>query len=480
MIDRPARLAWETERRGDVPGARFRCAARANRWLGWITLGVLALILATHAGLIGIGHWNGDEYITVATLRDYGWPAIRQRLLWSPRPASEPLYILYCRAAAAAMRPLIAPFLALFWALWLGAAASGLRGAGPDHRLWRAVAILGLLDAWLLCDLPREIFYWPAGTAAYLLALTLVTLLLLRVSRPTAPDSARYTTILLVVLACSCEVGAVFALIFAALAMMAETAAEGMRWRSAWPVAIASAGGVMLVTLFNRGRHEDAPLPVLPGLERHDLARSLLLSLREAALEIAAHPAPKLLFFLAMLILLRATMPATRSRLAMVFIASCLLSILAMILSTYYQFAALCCERQASFRQMLVYAALMVAATLVPWLSAALARRLLPVALVVLLAALVLMAPDRLARLWVSYENYGAFLHAQKITWRSGLDKSSGRVIWQGGPDSGLLPGGAGVPTGDFGRDSPDWWVQGILRMFHKDRVTIRDWPPPG
>ena len=109
------------------------------------TIGATVLLGGTvlaFFGLIGLGRWQLDEYFDFYGMRS-GLPWVLNRLRWSPRPISEPFFLLYGWLVNTLHRPLIIPFLAIFWAVFLFAGLFTFRqlphlcgwGRARDHLL---------------------------------------------------------------------------------------------------------------------------------------------------------------------------------------------------------------------------------------------------------------------------------------------------------------------------------------------------------
>ncbi len=82
-----------------------------------------------------------------------------------PLPVVESLRFVYFLLSNALHRPLVGPFLAAVWLVsLLGVAMAGW--AGQVRRPLALAALVFVLS--LLLSKPREMFYWPIGTASYL------------------------------------------------------------------------------------------------------------------------------------------------------------------------------------------------------------------------------------------------------------------------------------------------------------------------
>src|SRR5581483_3032248 len=101
--------------------------------------------LAVYVGLIGSGHWYGDEFYILAFYRDKGLAALADHIVaWSPRPVSEPLLFAYAQLVAVMGRPLIRGMLGSLWLVFLLGPLVTVRWRQPGV-LWRVAAGLSLL-----------------------------------------------------------------------------------------------------------------------------------------------------------------------------------------------------------------------------------------------------------------------------------------------------------------------------------------------
>ncbi len=446
----------------------------------WLALLLMTAIVLAHAGLLPLGRWQGDEYIQCAFARDFGFSYFWSRLTGvSPRPVSEAVLFAYCRAATALGRPLIAPFLLLHWLLLAAACFAGMRW---PPNVWRLLLGAALLCLFVLGHDITELFFWPAGVAPYLDTLAAVTLLLLLTLDGRAEaGSGRLAAAACATVAAACsEMGAMFALPYAALRLIAGP----RRPAAVWCVPLLAATAVLAAIVLSprlAGHETGAPAE---AATLHRVLPSLLAALPQFAGElfglddapptfsaIAQGVAIKLLALLAFRWCWRLAAPAAgRPPGLLIFAAAAVAGGFAAIVAAEYQFGAICCSRHAALRQCLfVLAIAALGAVVAPERVAPGARVLAPVFLLV--AAAVAFLP-RASSLPADYRLRSAAVAARSATWASG--QSAGpTMVWRP-PPSGKIVRGPDLPPGHFAlADNPPWWVFGILRFFGKREVEI-------
>jgi hypothetical protein len=187
---------------------------------------LFVLIIMAYFALIGIGQWQADEYADFAP-SEHPFTAFFERLAWSPRPLSESLFAVYGRLTLELKHPLTAVFLGSLWSVFL---LAGLARFGDDDRSlhdrreFSLVRLTGmaLVAAFLTANRLTEVFYWPAGAAAYLPTLSASLFVFLYVAQG-ALDSAKGRFRCGVALLCGAlcsETGAFFAVSYAVMAIV--------------------------------------------------------------------------------------------------------------------------------------------------------------------------------------------------------------------------------------------------------------------
>ncbi len=487
-----------------------------RRALPVLAAACLSALLLAHAGLIGAGQWQGDEWLNFFLFRTEGTGFLLHRVLtWSPRPVSELLVFGYARAVDALHRPLVTPVLALLWGALAGCAAALIPGAARGAaRRARGLVVLAVLAFFLLGHQVAEMFYWPMGAAAYvgaIAALTLLVMLVLR-GRHLSGGGAVLAAGAMVVAAGSAEVGAM-AVGAAALLLGAAQAWERRPWRAA--VLVVPLGAALLVlALILNGR---ASAGVALGTETATI-HAVWPSLRAAAAQFAhetvsldAYPdgwrglalggATKLALFLGLRALCRAGLagsPTPRAHLwalAVALLAASFLSIAAAL----WQFGLVCCQRHDSFRQCLDVLVLLLLAALAArgtrggrtvrdaaaaggGASRADGGREVAGGSAWLLVALALVLSHRgplerrLPSLWADYRDLPALLAARNRTWASGASTGPGMVFVEA--PQGLVVGETDWPEGTFSRTpAPPWYMLGILLFYDKQQVSVQRTP---
>jgi hypothetical protein len=193
-----------------------------NRAAHRIACCVLGTGILAYAGLIGLGRWSLDEYYYQYFIRHHLQTFI-DRLRWSPRPLSEIVYYGYVSLVGALHNPFISPFLAVLWAVFLLAglvtSLQNQREGKPVEARVHLLLALALMALFLAGGHTTEVFYWPGGAVAYLPTLA-VTLLFFLQTVDGRLDTSRGRTlagVCLFIAAAASEVGATFALCYAAL-----------------------------------------------------------------------------------------------------------------------------------------------------------------------------------------------------------------------------------------------------------------------
>ena len=183
---------------------------------------ILWAIFLAYAGLIGLGRWQLDEYYFLYWIR-HGITLGQglQRLQYSPRFLSEPLYFLYLSAVNVLHRPLIVPFLGVLWAGFLVAGVLTSwqkRGETKSAQTRQNLSLISvtLLVLCLCSGYVTEVFYWPAGAVAYVPTVAASLLLFLQVidNRLESRSGRILASICLLVAAGSSETGATFVLFY--------------------------------------------------------------------------------------------------------------------------------------------------------------------------------------------------------------------------------------------------------------------------
>lgn len=456
---------------------------------------VLGCIVISYAGLIGMGQWQGDEYVQIPQYRQLGFHEYVDRIFgWSPRPVSELVLWLYAEAVEHDHRPHIIPFLAVLWAIVGLATVVTIRPSSYRGVLrYRLLLSLALLAMFLVGHPISELFYWPAGSAAYLptLAAIVVGFFLLIDRRRVTPRRAFAGTVALLLAAGSSEVGMLFVLCLSAARLPAlltqrrRRIALWLRWAA--PVALSFV--VLAVLLSVRAGVHELPAAETPYLHRPiaSLLAAAAQTLRGAAVfngEQASAislggAATTLLVRLSFFLGVRWTWQAANHsdepvQGALGFAVACLAAAFAVLVATDYQFGLLCCERHVALRQ--CFYALAVAALAVG--SANGPRRvpdsIAPLPLV--FAALIPFVNTGVGALRHDYRLYRTAVATRSSNWAEGMRRGTDAMVFQNAP-IGRISHGTNIAPGKFalGDDIP-WWARGIMLFYGKRELTVR--PP--
>ncbi len=434
-----------------------------------LALGVTLAVLCLHAALLPEGHWQGDEFFCAGYAREGRLRFLWQTRItgWSPRPLSELLYYAFCRGAAALRQPLTVPFLALLWALLLGAALASARRR-PVSGL-RVLIGLATLCMFLLGHPVAEMFYWPAGAVAYLTTLAAATLALFLIidGRTGGRAGTLLLSAALTACAASSESGAVAA---APLALGLAVAAPHRRYAPLLlPPPLLIAGFVFWTLARHRLVSPEAVVhaPMLRHLMQslRPVPRVLLDDIRPA------WPA-RLLFLLGVRWCWSGMALPTRATQALaVFAAALMLGASATIAAGLFQFGVLCCQRHDTLRQgwvILAIAALAVAST--RWAPRPVLSRLGPPALA---AACLLGFAPRLGAIAGDFRLMHAIAVSNRANWREGRDPAIRAMIFRL-PPSAAVAGDQDIPTGRFTEPAADaWFAHGIMHFFGKRSIVI-------
>jgi hypothetical protein len=479
-IARPEPASGFRQAASHVPVAVFACV-------------VLAGIVLSYAGLIGMGQWQGDEYIQVAFYRQLGFHEYIARVLgWSPRPISELLFWLYAEAVGYDRRPHIIPFLSLLWAIVILATVVTIRPSSYRGVLrYRLLLSLALLAIFLVGHPISELFYWPAGSAAYLptLAAILVSFFLLIDRRQATPGRALAGTAALLVAAGSSEVGMLFVLCLSAVrlqGLLMKRRGHIAAWLH-WSAPVALSLAILALLLSVRAGTYELPGNKVPYF--HLPLASLLAALPQTLRGIATLDGEqagavgagavvtallvRLLFFLGVRWTWQAANRGSeRVQGAVGFALTCLAASYLTLAVADYQFGLLCCERHAALRQ--CFYALAVAALGV-WSANGRWRvtgSIAPLPLV--LAVLIPFARTGVGSLRHDYRLYRTAIATRSWNWHEGQRRDSDSMVFLNEPIGQVCHGG-GLPPGRFVLD-PDipWWARGIMLFYGKRELEIR------
>jgi hypothetical protein len=458
-------------------------------------------VLGIYAGLIPIGHWH-DEYFTFMLIRDGGLGAEIERLHWSPRPLSEALVYLYSVSVFFFHEQLIGSGLTTAWAM-LAAGIVGIplylsrRAPGPQRGIVLLLA-LAIFALFLMGHPTAEMFYWPIAALAYLPAISAIGALywLALITGLESRSSRICGAVLLVIAACSVEIGAMLIVIhvgvIAAYLIASRTTGRTPALPLAWlvvPTLIAI--GVLIQIYIGRVTAGAAQELMGSSTIAHNIWPSIRLAAIQFLKEVAGTdqavrfsarlllaPAAKLLLLIAIVGLVRSLVFLRANKGAPLWLGilgvTCMTSAFLTVAAAYFQFGTLCCERHETFRQCLIYIGLISGASAFGmWRPAEQPQK--PTKYVWALIVAVTIPLGQSAK-WLKsdYSRYALMRQAQAENWNSGSGSDSSmsfRVV-----QPGKVVGGVAPADGTYRKDDPalGWWVQAVLGFFRKNDVTFR------
>jgi hypothetical protein len=162
-------------------------------------------------------------------------------------------------------------------------------------------------------------------------------------------------------------------------------------------------------------------------------------------------------------------------RLLLPFSAALLMASFAMLVSAYYEFGELCCERHDTMRACFITLSFAAAgAWSADWRRPAVSSRLGAFAWV---AAILILFVPRVPEIVEDWQTAPHAVAARAQTWASGLGPGSDMTYFN--PPEGHITGTDGIPPGRFAKVQklPAWYAIGILDFFGKKTLTIL---PPG
>lgn len=379
------------------------------------------LVLVIPIVLLNLSSWSADEYIQASWYRDQGLEAFWRRILgWSPRPLSDLILYIYFGIVFYSKKTLVNLFLTLFWGFLGGSLYLGFRNLiqntssyletnsnivnskddnNKKSAIFYCATITPLLFSILLfvyflfVENPIEIFYWPAGTAPYILSLIgiiLINLNLIRISNSKHVSSLQIFNLVTfaAIALLSSEVGAVYSLLFS-LCLLANIAVGSIKCiPREWSIfsenrssriqvcivslIIVTLSSIVLFVLKN-SRVGKPELNSLASSITGDIHSSFVLALGRVIREmfllnntsfqvdsvlasISYSVALKLAFFFSVVLLgiqAKVSLKKSSEFMCCVLIIPLLATNWGMLAATYYQFGEVCCPRHLHFRAIL-------------------------------------------------------------------------------------------------------------------------------
>lgn len=462
-----------------------------------LPLAIAGAIVLVYGGQLQMGRWQSDEFRLLVNQRQWGWHILPVRLSYSPRPFSESLMFGYGWIVLHLHSPLIAPFLGTLWLATLGSASWALFSALPRGD-WRVVVSLALPTALfafvLVTNQVTEFFFWPAATAAYMPTAAAPLLLLFLLSGPATVVRHVACFFALLAASLSSEMGAAFALGFAAAAGLEAVTRPFPRGPrpgraraagSVWWWLLPGLAGLCVMAQLTRIRLHITELgasertltghPVAAGTAA--LAQMLRDLIGGAGLEGTLTWLPalaaKLLFAAALATVWRWAVPGRigLGRFGPVLAVAILASAFFSLYGAYLHYGMLCCERQSTTRfWMFDVLAVIVMLALLPrglpgprWLAPA----LLTLSFVPMLW--------RIDGIRTDYDNLHFSTDARMKTWVSAARPGDGPMQFYLPPDRDeLLIRGTTLPVGRVrvGHDAPEM-INAIGQFFRRQVIDV-------
>lgn len=463
------------------------------------------LVVSVYAGLIPIGHWH-DEFYALHKINEGGFNyLLSQRLLWSPRPFSEPLIFFYAHLVKATQSPLIGSSLATLWisltvCFFAIPVLSGKRLGYTTTSLCLLISLCSLC-LFLLGHPVSEMFYWPMAAMAYLPAAAGIWVASwIMISGSVEKLSYRIVgSIMLTISATSAEVGALVVLIFAGLSFLY---AGYTRFKLSTPTQALTLWLLvpLLVSLWvlyaiKSGRLTTSAETMGDPKVVHNLASALFLSVTSYLRDVLSVDgigadkrslilgiATKATFFAGAVGVFWSFCPEHRERIPRqqlgIMSISCFITAFLIIVASYYQFGLLCCERHITFRQVLVFIGLLTGAgycvLMLSWRVTPLSdERVKILSVTLLFSSILIPATVSVPALLSEYKHYHAYLSIKVANWNAGLAPQDSMIYQyrKGGPIvGGIVPVADGTYTLE---NKPGWWMEGLMSFFQKKSVTI-------
>ena len=450
---------------------------------------VLVSLFSLYARQTSLGHWQVDEFRYFTDQRALEWRAYIQRLYTSPRPLSEAFIYGYGTMVLAFKRDFIPQVLLAVWAgsllLTIAAAWSGLRRS-PVRGL--AAVVLGLAPMIFILQIGpvTELFFWPVATLAYVPTAASITALLFLLDAEPGPARQRCCGAALLTAATCHEVGAAFALVFAATAsvFVLTRATTESRGAVLWLLIPAGAGlCVMLGLVLFRSRFVDL------GADTQPYTGLLLASAGAAAWQLLTDivttanwphdPAgglaaivQKSMFAVGFAAIWLQCSPVRPNRWHAAMAIGLAGAGYFSLLAAYYHYGQLCCERHAGMRQWLVELGFILAAMAALANRTQMAKWCGPLLVAVSLMPLIKQIPEirtDLGLIQIAQD-------ARMRTWASGLAAGPQMQFYMP-PDSGaMLIHGTSLPVKTFYLDTDaglNDLVDSIGAFFGKTVITV-------
>lgn len=337
----------------------------------------MILALFSYMGLVGVGHWQIDEYHTISTYRTYGLDYLWFRLItWSPRPFSETLIYFYSLLVNQLQRPLTTGFLSILWSGLILSLVLPARVFNKSEVPAVVRLIFGLLPIYLTVTVAKtgEVFYWPFGAAAYIPTIAAISVMF----GILAWGDAKNHRILWIgsgtLLAASSEIGAFLIFIFGGLMHISllqrrEINGKNSQWANNLTIPLFVSVLVILDLAF--GRVGNVGEAQMNSSAANNIFTATAASIPEGFIQIfgTSTNGPSKLSVVALLKIfslifsycitrMYANVPSVRGSAILLYSTACMGTIFLTLFAAHYQFGISCCERHETLREFLSFTAL--------------------------------------------------------------------------------------------------------------------------
>lgn len=445
----------------------------------FIVTWILALgCIIAYAGLVPLSNWYGDEYIIFGVYQRQGITDLISRIIsWSPRPFSEIVLYLYSKVIIWAKAPLVTPFMTVIWGCYFLLPLWVIWIYRKRYHFGRmSIMCLSVMALSLMMDHISQVFYWPVGSAAYLLTLSGIFLTLLLIPQAERGNKG-WLALILCLTAGASEMGAAFVLCFSSFYGLWRFYIKKPYWSLAFPWL--AAFGVFFITFLERLQKSEE-IGASDSLIQNHLPASLLSGLKEIA-ELFYLPIMNFSFGWAFLLLFcvgiyfLCPFGFLKTRQKQVFLivsASLLFAAFFSSFAAFYHFGQSCCERHDTTRHILLLFALI---SLIFALPQPITLRMIPLGLcciIGVLSSVILLRYDDIRQ---EYQAYDMVIEARHQSWASAKQNSREMVLYQG-PNIPITTGFSRFIPQKVQRTSHnELWQKGLLDFFDKDVIWVKN-----
>lgn len=458
-----------------------------------LLLAGITLTLASYMGLVGVGHWQIDEYHTISTYRTYGVDYLWFRMMtWSPRPFSETLIYFYSTLVNQVQRPLTTEFLSILWSSLILSLALPAWFFKKSDVPTVARLIFVLLPIYLTFTVAKtgEVFYWPFGAAAYIPTIAAISVML----GTLAWGNARNHRILWIgsgtLLAASSEMGAFLIFIFGGLLILSfvqnkEINSENKQWAKYLTLPLFVSTLVILGLAFGRvGNSGEAQMN---SSAAHNISYAIAASVPEGFIQLfgTSIKGPTNLSVVVLLKLcclifsysltkIYTTASTGRRSALLLYSTACVGTIFLTLFAAHYQFGISCCERHETIREFLAFTALVGMGSGCAVLTKRRCKKALFVAFAIGTGMLLAVTSVTIntKKLHAAYSVYPHLAKINRTNWL--LEQSPPYRFQVNSPNSAILGELHGIKKGVFQKlpETPSYNLQ-ILEFFAVDEIDF-------